>query len=406
MLIGVPMGNNTLIGLIINKFTCWQKKLLESDFYPIYASIGEKNDPVLNKKILDYFRTIGYLKKGFKKYKGKSREEICNEFKKNLRMLVSSVTSERRSVNDIASEIVNKIGSIPATKHTFNKDVYNGIPIRKDILLAACEGQTDIKELIEKRRKHPHITTNYSDPSSFNLGIRKIQLVSIYKKNFLSNDEASSVLGDGAKKGLYAGFKVIVDGTDTRPSDRVFWHVTVAAPSGCDKFVGKLAEIPDVKHNHVSFNGTFSAQECLLDKRSSMPSAGKKTTVIGICAPIACGKSSVISEIANILRNSGKTVEVISTDEINKQAYLTGKRVSAYSVIESVSYSCDKDYLMVDTGFTNGTKPNWVDKMFILTTTNVLDMLLYSLTGVTLRDDHPTIKLPDKLKAIINKLKV
>ena len=399
------MGNNTLIGLIINKFTCWQKKLRESDFNPIYASIGGKNDPVLNKKILDYFRTIGYLKKGFKKYKGKSRKEICNKFEKNLKMLVSSVTSKRRSVNDIASEIVNKIG-FPATKHTSNKDVYNGIPIGKGILLAACKGHTDIKELIEKRRKHPHITTNYSDPSSFNLGIRKIQLVSIYKKNFTSNDEASSILGDGAKKGLYAGFKVTVDGTDTRPSDRVFWHVTVAAPSGCDRFVGKLAEIPDVNHYHVSVNSTFSAQECLLDKRSSMPSAGKKTTVIGLCAPIACGKSSVISEIANILRNSGKTVEVISTDEINKQAYLTGKRVSAYSVIESVSYSCDKDYLLVDTGFTHGTKPNWVDMMFILTTTNVLDMLLYSLTGVTLRDDHPTIKLPDELKATINKLKV
>lgn len=400
------MGNNTLIGLIINKFTCWQNKLHKSDFYPIYASIGEKNDPVLNKKILNYFRTIGNLKKGFKKYKGKSREEIGNDFEKNLRMLVSSVTSERRSVNDIAIEIVNEIVSIPVTKYTFNKDVYNGILIRKDILLAACEGQTYIKELIEKRRKHPHITTNYSDPSSFNLGIRKIQLVSIYQKNFLSNDEASSILGDGAKKGLYAGFKVIVDGTDTRPSDRVFWHITVSAPSGCDKFVGKLAEIPDVTHNHVSFNETFSARECLLDKRSSMPSTSKKTTVIGICAPIACGKSSVISEIANILRNSGKTVEIISTDEINKQASLTGKSVNAYSVIESVSYSCDKDYLMVDTGFTNGTKPNWVDKMFILTTTNVLDMLLYSLTGVTLRDDHPTIKLPDELKATINKLKV
>jgi len=552
-LLSVSMGKMTLVGLLYQKFDGWLKKRPDTASDGIPVSIGGENNPALTAKIKRSMQALGNLKMGSKKLKGDLRKQTCIELSSLIQELAASITSERRSSFDMANDVIRQLDSIPVKTRTFDKNVYNGIPIRKDILLAASYGKIDIMELLCTRTKPTHITTNYGDKDSFKLSVRRVQIVSFYSKTYQTDEDAITAFGGGAKKGLYAGFKVIVDDTDTR-SDSVSWHITIAAPKYCDKFVGKLASFDDVHHTPISFCA-FPALECLLDKKTSKPSVafdfdgvlattddsekdagfkwirdpnvvgnpavtkytdlamaaahslnkiqvvtnrrivdgptrvemlhaananftsqfttihpyiktppldfsfqevntkgdaslkakskidripsdiacffeddiaivntmtnlftglvghydyhdnsvntkrpnGKKTTVIGFCAPIACGKSSVISSVASILVDSGKTVEIMSTDEINASAKMSGKRVNAYSIIEAASYSSNADYLVVDTGFTSGSDPAWADKIFSFTAENDLDILAYSLTGFLLRKEHPTIKLPDEL---------
>ena len=558
MLLGVPMGKTTLLGLVYQKFDGWLKKRPDTMYDGIPVSIGGENNPALTAKIKRCMQAMGNLKTGSKKLKGDLRKKTCIEFSSLIRDLAASVASKRRSPHDMANDVIRKLDSIPAQTRSFDKNVYNGIPIRKDVLLSACNGNPEITALLHARTKPTHITTNFTEKESFKLSMHHVQIVSFYSKTYDTDDAAITAFGRGAKKGLYAGFKVIVDGTDTRP-DRVFWHITVTAPKFCDKFVGKLASFDDVHHTGISFNA-FPVLECLLDKKTSTPSVafdfdgvlattenvgkdagfkwirdpdvvgnplvtkytdlamaaahsldkiqvvtnrrimdgstkaamasaananftsqfttihsyiktppldfsfqevntkgdaslkakskidritsdiacffeddlaivntmtsvftglvghydfhdntvvtkrpkGKKTTVIGFRAPIACGKSSVICSVASMLQDSGKTVEIMSTDEINSSAKLSGKRVNAYSIIEATSYVSDADYLIVDTGFTSGSDPVWVDKIFSFTANNDLDILAYSLTGILLRKDHPTIKIPDELMTAIS----
>ena len=152
------------------------------------------------------------------------------------------------------------------------------------------------------------------------------------------------------------------------------------------------------------FTGLIGHYDCHDNTVVTKRPKGKKTTVIGFRAPIACGKSSVIGSVASMLQDSGKTVEIMSTDEINASAKMSGKRVNAYSIIEAASYVSDADYLIVDTGFTSGSDPGWVDKIFSFTAKNDLDMLAYSLAGILLRKDHPTIKIPEELMTAVTRL--
>ena len=135
MLLGVPMGKTTLLGLLYQKFDGWLKKRPDTMSDGIPVSIGGENNPALTAKIKRCMQAMGNLTKGSKKLKGDLRKQTCMEFSSMIRDLAASVTSERRSPHDIASNVIRNLNSIPDPTRTFRKNVYNGIPIRKKVLL-------------------------------------------------------------------------------------------------------------------------------------------------------------------------------------------------------------------------------------------------------------------------------
>ena len=117
--------------------------------------------------------------------------------------------------------------------------------------------------------------------------------------------------------------------------------------------------------------------------------------VIGICGPLACGKSTIIKEMTKILE--GVTVEVYSTDVLNSMK----KRVNAYQFVENKCITSTADYILFDTGFTSGPKPDWVDHVYPIECNRVDTIAAMSIVGLLTRIDHPTFNLPDELTDLI-----
>ena len=104
--------------------------------------------------------------------------------------------------------------------------------------------------------------------------------------------------------------------------------------------------------------------------------------VVGICGPVATGKSTIINSIKQIYDNKGQTVHIFSTDKGN-----------TYQFIEREIGKIKKGIIIIDTGFSSGF-PDWVNCRFCLDIPDPNFAFIYSMLSAIVRENHPTIQIP------------
>ena len=109
--------------------------------------------------------------------------------------------------------------------------------------------------------------------------------------------------------------------------------------------------------------------------------------VVALIGPIGFGKSTIISKIVKMFPSDYGSINVYSTDELNKQGVS-----NAYKFIENQILQQNGGIVFVDSGFTSGI-PEWITIPIILDHNgNSIIGFGISLARAISRTDHPTLK--------------